>query len=196
MENLRKGNYAACFGGDSFIHATPGSGNPNARMLGVFDIVSSVTKANRTGSGKGTKLGAMVDGTSNTLAISEVLAWHQTSPTVTNSRSPGGLNQDWRGAMLLPGVGASTFTCRTTPNSAVRDRIPGCEGSIPVTHRLKCERNAVDGFTWAAARSSHAGGVNAAFADGSVRFFSDGIAPAVWSALGTRAGGEVNASNF
>src|SRR5262249_37862058 len=34
MENLVKGNYVACFGGDSYIHATP-VGNPNMNMLGV-----------------------------------------------------------------------------------------------------------------------------------------------------------------
>ena len=42
-----------------------------------------------------------------------------------------------------------------------------------------------------AARSYHPGGVNAALADGSVRWFGSGIASQVWRALGTRAGGEV-----
>jgi prepilin-type N-terminal cleavage/methylation domain-containing protein/prepilin-type processing-associated H-X9-DG protein len=42
-----------------------------------------------------------------------------------------------------------------------------------------------------AARSYHPGGVNALFADGSVRFVTDGIGGVVWRAMGTRAGGEV-----
>jgi prepilin-type processing-associated H-X9-DG protein len=42
-----------------------------------------------------------------------------------------------------------------------------------------------------AARSYHTGGVNVGFADGSVKFIKDSINPTVWSALGTRAGGEV-----
>lgn len=42
-----------------------------------------------------------------------------------------------------------------------------------------------------AARSYHPGGVNAAMADGSVRWFSSGIDIKTWNALGTRAGGEV-----
>ena len=42
----------------------------------------------------------------------------------------------------------------------------------------------------AAARSHHSGGVNAALADGSVRFFSDNINFVVWRQLGTRAGSE------
>ncbi|WP_029629718.1 DUF1559 domain-containing protein [Zavarzinella formosa] len=42
-----------------------------------------------------------------------------------------------------------------------------------------------------AARSYHTGGVNVALSDGSVRFVRDSITMTVWSALGTRAGGEV-----
>jgi len=56
-----------------------------------------------------------------------------------------------------------------------------------------------DGVAWAmvggdglyAARSFHPGGVNAVFGDGSVRFVSNGIDLAVWRALATRAGGEI-----
>jgi prepilin-type processing-associated H-X9-DG protein len=43
---------------------------------------------------------------------------------------------------------------------------------------------------WAAARSRHRGGVNAAMADGSVRFFNDDVATEVWQALATIAGSE------
>jgi prepilin-type N-terminal cleavage/methylation domain-containing protein/prepilin-type processing-associated H-X9-DG protein len=42
-----------------------------------------------------------------------------------------------------------------------------------------------------AARSYHTGGVNVCFADGSVRWISDGIAIATWQALGTRAAGDI-----
>jgi prepilin-type N-terminal cleavage/methylation domain-containing protein/prepilin-type processing-associated H-X9-DG protein len=41
------------------------------------------------------------------------------------------------------------------------------------------------------ASSHHSGGVNVCFADGSVRFVKDSVAPTVWWALGSRAGGEV-----
>jgi len=41
-----------------------------------------------------------------------------------------------------------------------------------------------------ASRSYHAGGVNAVFGDGSVRFIRDTIDPTVWYNMGTRAGGE------
>jgi prepilin-type N-terminal cleavage/methylation domain-containing protein/prepilin-type processing-associated H-X9-DG protein len=42
-----------------------------------------------------------------------------------------------------------------------------------------------------AARSWHPGGINAAMADGSVRFIKDGIQLPVWKALGTRSGTEI-----
>ncbi len=45
-------------------------------------------------------------------------------------------------------------------------------------------------FGWRSARSMHPGGVNAARVDGSVRFYSDDINPAVWRALATRSGEE------
>jgi prepilin-type processing-associated H-X9-DG protein len=48
------------------------------------------------------------------------------------------------------------------------------------------------GYGWRAARSRHSGGVNVAMADGSVRFVGDDVAPGVWKAAATRAGGEAD----
>jgi prepilin-type N-terminal cleavage/methylation domain-containing protein/prepilin-type processing-associated H-X9-DG protein len=44
--------------------------------------------------------------------------------------------------------------------------------------------------SWKPARSRHPGGVNLGLADGSVRFVSDGVNPATWQAVGSRAGNE------
>jgi len=46
-------------------------------------------------------------------------------------------------------------------------------------------------FMSLSASSLHPGGVNALFADGSVRFIKNSISPVTWTALGTIAGGEV-----
>lgn len=78
-------------------------------------------------------------------------------------------------------VGGQLFTAYNhvlTPNST----IPDCNNnSLPLTQAA------------VAARSWHPGGVNAAFGDGSARFISESIDLRVWRALGTRAGGEVEA---
>src|SRR5262249_49137234 len=47
------------------------------------------------------------------------------------------------------------------------------------------------GYSWRAARSRHAGGVNVLLGDGHVRFVSNSINLATWRGMGTRAGGEV-----
>ena len=55
---------------------------------------------------------------------------------------------------------------------------------------VDCESMAVGGPGAFTARSFHAGGVNAVFADGSARLVNESITLAVWRALGTRANNE------
>ncbi len=75
-----------------------------------------------------------------------------------------------------------------TPNAPVYD----CVANLSTAGQ---QQYTAVGFK--AARSNHPGGVNLLLADGSVRFISNGIQPATWTALGTRAGGEVlNASDY
>ncbi|MDX2037776.1 MAG: DUF1559 domain-containing protein [Isosphaeraceae bacterium] len=76
---------------------------------------------------------------------------------------------------ILQGARYSVFFCSATPNSSIPDCGQGLSG----------------GSGLFASRSYHPGGVNTAMADGSVRWFSSGIALPVWRALGTRAGGEI-----
>jgi prepilin-type processing-associated H-X9-DG protein len=47
----------------------------------------------------------------------------------------------------------------------------------------------------AMASSAHTSGMNAGFADGSIRFLTQGMDPNVWWAICTPAGGETN-TNF
>jgi len=198
LENLRKGNYGACFGSDSYIHATPDSGNPNPKMRGIFGVVNQVTRfpsEARMATGKGVKLVAVTDGTSNTLMFSELLPY--TEPLdAPRSSSPAGRNRDWRGCVLVPGAGGNTFMAKFPPNSATKDNIPGCDTRIPATDPRACTQNRNDGLTWASARSRHPGGVNAAFGDGSVRFINSSVSQATWSALGTMAGNDNPGSDF
>ena len=194
-ENLRKGNYVANFGSGVYLDATP---EGNRRLAGTFGVVTNVKKyepGERFGTGKGVKIAEIRDGTSNTLLFSEILAWHTPDSNRSSSSSPGGINRDVRGASLIPMAGGSTFFTNFPPNSRGTDQMPSCDNTInaiPANHPMACTQNRErDGQYWAAARSDHPGGVNAALSDGSVRFFKDTISPQVWQALGTRAGGEV-----
>lgn len=59
-----------------------------------------------------------------------------------------------------------------------------------------CASNGAGGHGAYTARSFHAGGVNAAFADGAVRSISENVDLTVWRAIATRAGGDAIGSDF
>lgn len=192
LESLRKGNYAACFGGNTFICAMPADSNPvnpEPNMRGVFGIVRirKFHPGERLALGKGTKISDIEDGSSTTVAISEVLTWDQPIGADSNGRIS---NDDWRGTWILPGIGANTFTSRYPPNSGTGDRMPSCGSNIPAGHPMSCSKTLSSGTTWASARSNHTGVVNAAHADGSVRTYSNTIRQEIWQGLATRSGRE------
>ncbi len=150
---------------------------------------------------------SFLDGLSNTLAFSEkpigsptpiavfspFRDWFEYVPGYTANMTadgwasacanPGPLGPDYSLAATTPagrswqysGAIFTAFFTAVPPGSPVPDcgtRVGGGEGL----------------FT---ARSYHPGGVNAAMADGSVRWFGSGVPTSFWRALGTRAGGEV-----
>jgi prepilin-type N-terminal cleavage/methylation domain-containing protein len=186
LEALSKGNYAANFGADNYIsYQTP-------HLAGAFGVavLSKTDQVRQSEGGDPTKLGSwkfgrnignstgdFKDGTSNTLAVSEVLGFDS--------------ERDGRGVWVWSGMGASTFTTKTPPNSTEPDKIPACAGNlIPGGDPLACTQHTLTGDNWAAARSRHTGGVNAIMADGGGRFFSNAIDRTVWTALGSLNGGE------
>ena len=120
----------------------------------------------------------VVDGTSNTAMLSEILAGPEGSYDIR-----GWWSNDWGGA----------FTAYLAPNSAVGDIIVGWASDYCVNSvRMPCRYT---GACWAdvylGVRSNHSGGVNLAMADGSVRFISNSINQATWQAIGSISGGEV-----
>ena len=190
LEAIRKGNYAANFGGGKFANAVHNGENPDKKLLGAFGTVPIKKYPVGERLGKGNRVTDLTDGSSNTLFISEVRNWD----SVDNA---DGESLDQRGVWILPGPGANTFTAWTGPNSKDADQLPGvsstdtgCSPKIPTGHIMRCTRTSTYCDTWAAARSNHAGGVNAAMGDGSVRFFTDSINLNNWRALATRSGGE------
>lgn len=207
-----KGNYAACFGSDTYmsfqdpaqagafgvVMLKPPSHCPNLyeaseqfvenpKLVGVWKM------GNRWGS----REGDFRDGTSNTLAVSEVIGYD--------------IRFDARGGWMLNLPGSAVFTAHTRPNArgpysgtpvhasaatenydhtsvCYDEQDPG--GGIPAGDPLHCIENRTDGNLWAAARSAHPQGVNAMMADGSVHFIANDIQLNVWRGLATRAGDE------
>ena len=190
-QNLLKGNYVGCWGGDTWGNSAAFGGVATAS--GVFNValVKKWPYLTRLGVGQGTRIVTIGDGTSNTVMLSEVLPFSE-ALNAANSDSPEGHNNDVRGAVIMPAAGGNMFVTYTAPNSTTQDVLIGCDARIPANHpnRLNCTQNQTTGDTWAAARSRHTGGVNSAFADGSVKFVRDSVDPVVWRGLGTKSGGE------
>ena len=156
--------------------------------------------------------GAIADGLSNTLAVSEVKTFQ---PMFVNSVDPGPAVPTapsqfaaWAGAAsfeLGPNLndnGGHTewcdgnvhdtgFTTVFTPNRIV-EYVHSDGRTYDIDFNSRQEGSSPTQRTYAAitSRSFHPGLVNAALLDGSVRSIQDGIAPEVWRALGTRCGQE------
>ena len=190
-----RANYRACTGsGDMYGDHVNSSAGPWG--IGVFGVTPFQTTDpvgrifDKTGQPRtvGCEVSRITDGASNTVLLSEAL-----SPD--SSEGWGGPIGD----ILYGNMGGGLFTTTITPNSASPDRpigpCPRDQGIM--SYQVPClslggnawwSRSAVGAYV--GARSRHTGGVNVAMADGSVRFFIDGIDLATWRAVGTRANDE------
>ncbi|MGL6096768.1 MAG: DUF1559 domain-containing protein [Fimbriiglobus sp.] len=138
-----------------------GSGDGGTDLDGVFFTASYV------------RLLDITDGASTTLLLSEILVYRDTAS-----------NHDTHGRYWnVARSGGAWFSAAAGPNPADLDRLNHCVPTAPCSPGSDNQR--------VYARSQHAGGVNAALADGSVRFATNDVDPTVWKALATRAGGEV-----
>lgn len=216
LGHLRKGNYAACFGGGKMIHATPPESmafefalrrqvtrladrrnvindGPPDLLNGMFSMVTIRSNPAKQRVGRGIKIAQVSDGMSNTMMLGEVNAWTEENAEGSSDAGFTG-NDDWRGTWMVPGMGASAFSGFTKPNAPQPDLIPACGTGIDSSafgRSMPCDDvNQNGGNTYAALRSQHPGGVNAARGDASVKFYDSEIGDDVWQALCTRGGGE------
>ena len=127
------------------------------------------------------------DGTSNTLLASEGIIRGNGSFTPAPWGELGGY---WGGAPH----GAVLFSAAEVPNTSVPDRAYTCKAATfpGAPNSAPCESGNTQGLAgrYNFARSYHTGGVQAAMADGSVRFFSDNIDRQTWIKLGLRRDGQ------
>ena len=135
-------------------------------------------------------LSFIYDGTSNTLAFSEVIQG------TTGTSVHGNPNQtDHRGMPYQASY--CWFSTWQVPNSPDPDVTAGSGNTCVPTPFAPCVAGGiVGGPSYIAARSRHPGGVNASMVDGSVGFISDNIQWEVWQALGTAQGQETVPSPF
>ncbi|MCY2943400.1 MAG: DUF1559 domain-containing protein [Planctomycetota bacterium] len=152
----------------------------------------------------GIKITDILDGTSNTAAMSESILGDgaEVSPTqpgdekvaykylgytgtLPNDSNCAGTPPLWNGYNRRGFLWASgearcvSYNHYYTPNSRNFD----CIANDPTMTYIA--------VGYRAARSRHPGGVNVLLADGSVRLVQDSISLQIWRALGTRTGGEV-----
>ena len=176
-----RGNYRGCVG-DGDVYGDPESGGGTG--VGVFQVLPGQVDPFHS------RILQISDGTSNTLLLSEGMIAKGANPAL------------WSGPMgdiQTAAMGGSLFSSMDRPNSPAPDRIygpwPGQCGDTGYPAPCVSINPAVPGSSsgvdaQAAARSRHPGGVNAAFADGSVRYVTNDVSGPFWRALGSRAGGE------
>jgi prepilin-type processing-associated H-X9-DG protein len=188
VTNMGPTNYVACHGSGQ---SGGGYGSPIAAD-GVFPAVT------------GMRVTDITDGTSNSAAVSEsilgdgaeVSAAQPGDETVaykylgyTGTLPSGGAcagsPSSWngynrRGFMWASGEARCvSYNHALTPNSKSFD----CVANDPTMTYIA--------VGYRAARSRHSGGVNVLLADGSTRFVTNGVPAATWTALSTRAAGDV-----
>jgi prepilin-type N-terminal cleavage/methylation domain-containing protein/prepilin-type processing-associated H-X9-DG protein len=186
-------NYAVCNSGTSIqvyqdadvINATPAITTPTPNgptpANGAFQLERSVNKASVGGNRM--HIQEITDGLSNTIFIGE--EYYQLQPSYTVAQL------DLQGVGRRKAVwefGSDSIDCQYGMNEAF--------GSTGVPMNLKSPGPNVNSGAQleayiASYRSAHPGGANFLMGDGSVKFIKSTIAPAIYSALGTRAGGEV-----
>ena len=148
---------------------------------GMFDIVqlpnTTVGRA-RMGSSFGIREDDVLDGTSNTMLVSEVLGVSSAS--------------DARGVWTWPMMGATAYTAAFPPNAPKTDVLPFIDNSGQTANSSLIATQSSTYTAWvAAARSTHAANmVNVGMCDGSVHNFNDGVDPTVWAGMSTRNGHE------
>ena len=186
----------------------------NAGVWFVFDPDVPNLSALRKGLGivgqgsittnQGQGIGAMTDGTSNTLMFAEVKAYTPYvrngggAPTTApdNPADVAALGGDFKTStghteQVDGRTHQASFTALFTPNTEVIKVVDGVEYDIDWTSQQEGKSATEPTYAAVTSRSYHSGGVNVTMVDGSTHFVTDSIDRDNWSAMATRDGGEV-----
>ena len=178
VSNYSRSNYAVSFGSDTMLFEDHGFHLVQCPYPAHLDS-DSLDNDGAFRIGKGRRVRDIFDGTSQTALVSELISgkWDEEG--------------DIRGAWAYHIIGGASYTHFNTPNSGDPDVLLCCNRCEP--NDIPC--NPSGGSNWdqthAAARSQHPGGVQLAFADGHVEFYSDTVDSDVWRALATIGLGEI-----
>ena len=175
----------------------------------VFDPVRRQHGSGLFGVNSSLSFASIADGTSNTLAASEVRTYQS---YIRNTDDPGttvpdradafrGISGDLKlsldpnrntGHTVWPDgrVHHTGFTTTFTPNTRVLYLHEGYEYDIDYTSRQEGKSATQTTYAAVTSRSYHPGSVHSLLADGSVRTVASEIALPVWRAMGTVASGD------
>ncbi len=178
-----------------------------AANFGTWMIFNPVTGQSGDGAfGPNSQWGtqSFMDGTSNSLAFSEVKTFQAIikeggSPTATPPSDPqvvggwtGNFEADNGHTEWVEGrVHQDGFTTTFRPNSNVVHVDSGKTYDIDYTSVEEGDSTTASTYAAVTSRSHHVGIVQSLLVDGAVRAISENIDLNLWRALGTRAGGEV-----
>ncbi|WP_165071322.1 DUF1559 domain-containing protein [Paludisphaera rhizosphaerae] len=147
----------------------------NGAPYGWIRAYSNANHQASPNKGQTVTIATVTDGTSNTLLNSEIIIVPQ--------------NSELRGMTWW--ADSTGFTALLAPNSALQDVMYSVNACAVTTGKPTPCANATAGPLYLAARSLHAGGVNATMCDGSVRFFKNTVSLPIWRALASTKGGEI-----
>ncbi|MCA8987123.1 MAG: DUF1559 domain-containing protein [Planctomycetaceae bacterium] len=179
-----QGNYVVCAGGGI------NTSTANDRTIAVVEdgvsilidpnIITTDTKGMFSTRSR-TKFRDVVDGTSNTLLMSEAII------RGTTGANWGGAGGYWGGAPH----GSYGFSTADVPNTSYPDRVYSCKSTT--FPNAPCENGNAGGLSgrYNFARSYHKGGVQVVMADGSTRFVSENIDRRTYRYMGIMADGKV-----
>lgn len=197
-----RGSYRGCVGsGDQYGDRTVG-GDLGPWGKGAFSVIPRQGSLNYATLNNGSsadftgkqpervKLAKIIDGTSNTMLMSEGLV-----PPASGTGWAGPL-----GGMIYGNMGGALFSATYTPNNGLPDQLDGpCptqQGYSDYVPPCESLRATPWGETYAPgsyalARSAHPSGVVVANTDGSVEFVTDDVDQFVWRSAATRAGDDL-----